>query len=72
LDEYPSGNKERENLLDTLCDIHARELSNLHIFCTSRRELDIEAAFKPLLKGSGHIDIKSEAKKRLIEKAEGM
>jgi hypothetical protein len=67
--------------------------------------LDIEAAFKPMLRGSGHIDInlnfyepavehdiglpidkilgarayqtwpeeiKSEAKKRLIEKAEGM
>lgn len=105
LDECPLGNKDRENVLDTLCDIHARELNNLHIFCTSRRELDIEAAFKPMLRGSGHIDInlnfyepavehdiglhidkilgarayqtwpeeiKSEAKKRLIEKAEGM
>ncbi|KAH6632800.1 hypothetical protein F5144DRAFT_489374 [Chaetomium tenue] len=106
LDECPESNGERKRMLDTIREIVAADIPNLHIFCTSRDEYDIRRALDspPLYRSSrrgggimdaewlmgGDIsqyvetslgssnfeswppDIKDEAKKTLIQKADGM
>jgi hypothetical protein len=59
LDEYSLEVSEREKLIDLICQIHSPNLENLHILCTSRREVDIEKAFDPLFTApsAGNIDV---------------
>lgn len=59
LDEYSLEVSERKMLLDFISQIQSSALDNLHLLCTSRREADIEEAFKPLFSTSTtvHIDI---------------
>lgn len=47
LDECPALNGERKRLLDTLREILAADIPNLHTFCTSRDEHDIRRALHP-------------------------
>jgi hypothetical protein len=49
LDECPFENRERKLLLEIICKIHKNESKNLHIFCTSRKEVDIDAGLKPVM-----------------------
>jgi len=49
LDECPRLNGARERLLDTLGRICKAAPANLHLFCTSRKEVDVDAALGPLL-----------------------
>lgn len=48
LDEFALDANDRKKLLDFVRQIRESELMNLHILCTSRREVDIERAFAPL------------------------
>lgn len=58
LDECPYSQGQRKMLLDSLRRVHKLELQNLHLMCTSRREDDIEAVLKPLLKSElGKVDV---------------
>ncbi|CZR67570.1 uncharacterized protein PAC_17469 [Phialocephala subalpina] len=59
LDEYSLEVSERKKVLDFIRQIHRVNLKNLHILCTSRREADIEKAFKPLFPASatGNTDV---------------
>lgn len=49
----------RERLLDFILQIQRSELKNLHILCTSRREVDIEKAFKSLfaVSATANVDV---------------
>lgn len=49
LDECPSQEGERKRLLNSLRQIMAAAPANLHVFCTSRKEADIELAMSNLL-----------------------
>ncbi|KAG7294228.1 hypothetical protein NEMBOFW57_004298 [Staphylotrichum longicolle] len=49
LDECPRLNNERQRLLDTLGRICKTAPANLHLFCTSRKEADIDATLGLLL-----------------------
>lgn len=49
LDECPILQGERRLLLDTVRRVVVAAPANLHIFCTSRKEVDIEAVLGPLL-----------------------
>jgi hypothetical protein len=42
-------NGEREQLFSTISEIKSQALPNLHVFTTSRREVDIEEAILPLV-----------------------
>ena len=48
-DECSTDEGERARMLARLVKIHRQGLSNLHIFLTSRRQLDIQEALEPLL-----------------------
>jgi hypothetical protein len=105
LDECPVSQGERGRLLATIRRIATAAPDNLHLFCTSRKETDIDAVLGPLLSPPArdsidltaakntidtdigiYIDsmlaspdfaswpdnVKMEAKKVLIEKADGM
>lgn len=48
LDECQTGNGERRRLLEIVRRIAMLNDSTLHIFCTSRREQDIELALAPI------------------------
>lgn len=105
MDECPDDeNRKREDLLDAIHKIHNANCENIHLLCTSRRELDIEIAIIPLLSTPTnavdlasckeavdhdirlYIDktfssprysfwptgIKTEAREKLIENADGM
>lgn len=49
LDECPVLNDERKKLLTNLRHIFTEAPNSLHIFYTSRKELDIETAMRPIL-----------------------
>ncbi|KAH6849839.1 ankyrin repeat-containing domain protein [Chaetomium sp. MPI-CAGE-AT-0009] len=49
LDECPDLNRERKKLLDSLRRIVTTAPDSVHVFCTSRREPDIDAAMSHLL-----------------------
>jgi hypothetical protein len=49
LDECPVLKYERRRLLDTIRRIATAAPDNLHLFCTSRKETDIDAVLSPLL-----------------------
>ncbi|KUJ13873.1 uncharacterized protein LY89DRAFT_753194 [Mollisia scopiformis] len=49
LDECPSDDQARHNLLETIGRVLASEPDNLHLLLTSRREVDIEKALIPAL-----------------------
>jgi hypothetical protein len=106
LDECPALSGERRKLLHTIRRIATAAPANLHMLCTSRRELDIHGVLSPLLSAAPwgdaidltavqymvdhdiglYIDsifasddfeswpdhVKSEARKLLIERADGM
>jgi hypothetical protein len=57
LDEYAYQISERRNLLDNILQIQMSGLKNLHILCTSRREVDIEKGFKTLFLASAPASI---------------
>jgi ATP/maltotriose-dependent transcriptional regulator MalT len=59
LDECPVLDSERERLLNTVRRIATMAPANLHVFCTSRKEPDIEAMLGPLLSSrqSGSVDL---------------
>ncbi|KAK4150284.1 hypothetical protein C8A00DRAFT_37122 [Chaetomidium leptoderma] len=63
LDECPVLNGERGRLLDTAHRIATEAPANLHMFCTSRRESDIDAVLSPLLLPPGRdaIDLTATA-----------
>lgn len=48
LDECPTEDDERENLLRIIEEIHANSSASLHFLATSRRHFDIEDAIGPL------------------------
>jgi hypothetical protein len=48
LDECPVSKGERRRLLDTIRRIATAAPANLHLFCTSRKETDIDAVLSPL------------------------
>lgn len=49
LDECPITNDERKKLLNSLRHILKAAPDSLHMFCTSRKEADIDKALRPLL-----------------------
>lgn len=49
LDECPMINDERKKLLHGLRHILKAAPNSLHMFCTSRKEVDIDKAMRPLL-----------------------
>jgi hypothetical protein len=59
LDEYSLEVSERKKLLDFIRQLQSSGLTNLHVLCTSRREVDIEKAFKNLFSASmpANVDI---------------
>ena len=63
LDEYSLEASGRRSLLDFICQIQRPELKNLHILCTSRREVDIEKAFRPLFSTTfpGNVNLNLES-----------
>jgi hypothetical protein len=67
LDECPSGNVERDNLLESLSRIHDKGLQNLHLLCTSRNEADIEAVLQPMASSHSNINIDLSAHKSAVD-----
>ncbi|KAL6898779.1 ankyrin repeat-containing domain protein [Trichoderma evansii] len=57
LDECPELNEQREQLMETLHHILAAEFDNLHLFCTSRKEPDIDASLRRYLSEPGRVEI---------------
>jgi hypothetical protein len=59
LDEYLLKVSEKEKLLNLICQIYLLNLENLHILCTSRKEVDIKKAFDPLFTtpSAGNINV---------------
>jgi hypothetical protein len=57
LDEYSLDVSERKRLLDFIRQIQGSELKNLHTLCTSRREADIEKAFRTLFSVSATANV---------------
>jgi hypothetical protein len=57
LDEYPYNISEREQLLANIVKIQTSKSKNLHILCTSRREVDIEKNFKTLFSNTAPANI---------------
>jgi hypothetical protein len=53
LDECPKSNGERAKLLDTIDEIFSWRVDQLHIFVTSRREIDIQDAFDEMPEENG-------------------
>lgn len=49
LDECPVSQGERRKLLDSIRRIAVTALANVHIFCTSRKEADIDAVLGPMV-----------------------
>ncbi|KAJ4859640.1 ankyrin repeats (3 copies) domain-containing protein [Trichoderma breve] len=86
LDECPNINTQREELLEILHYILDSNLNNLHMFCTSRKESDIDVSLQIERDIGEYIDstltnakysswpilIKAEVRKALIEKSDGM
>jgi hypothetical protein len=52
LDECSFDSGARRTLLDTICRIVEKKSENLHLFLTSRREVDIDMMLKPLVSSS--------------------
>lgn len=68
LDECPRLKGERERLLDTLGRICKAAPANLHLFCTSRKEEDIDAALGLLLSPPRRVAINlASATSKLVE-----
>lgn len=57
LDECPELNGQREQLMETLHYILAAESDNLHLFCTSRKEPDIDTSLHRYLSEPGRVEI---------------
>jgi hypothetical protein len=57
LDECPYENGERQKLLASICRIYKKTSQNLHLLCTSRKEVDIAKAMTPLLAISSNTTI---------------
>jgi hypothetical protein len=68
LDEYSLEASGRKRLLDFIRQIQNSGLQNLHIVCTSRREVDIEKALMPICSTSvtGNIDVNLESHRRTV------
>lgn len=49
LDECPYQNGERKKLSASICRVYEKTTENIHLLCTSRKEVDIETAMTPLL-----------------------
>lgn len=64
LDECPNINTQREELMEILHYILDSNLNNLHLFCTSRKEPDIDVSLRRQLSepGRGALDISSHMK----------
>ncbi|KAL7785777.1 ankyrin repeat-containing domain protein [Trichoderma afarasin] len=61
LDECPNINTQREELMEILHYILDSNLDNLHLFCTSRKESDIDDSLRPQFSkpGRGELNISS-------------
>ncbi|KAK3317580.1 ankyrin repeat-containing domain protein [Cercophora scortea] len=57
MDECPTINGERRKLLNSIRRIVEKAPDNLHMFCTSRNEADINTAISPLLTSSSRAAI---------------
>ncbi|CZT12383.1 uncharacterized protein RAG0_16224 [Rhynchosporium agropyri] len=57
LDECPDLAGDREKLLKSLNLIHQKDLKNIHLFLTSRREEDIETSYRSIEGDSERTDI---------------
>ncbi|KAG0646183.1 ankyrin repeat [Hyphodiscus hymeniophilus] len=66
LDEYP---EDRMTLLEAIRCIQMSELSNLHMLCTSRRELDIEIASNSFFKTAAKfdMDLTAHARRHVVD-----
>lgn len=64
LDECPNINTQREELMEILHYILDSNLNNLHLFCTSRKESDIDVSLRRQLSEPGRatLDISSHLK----------
>ncbi|KAL6812142.1 ankyrin repeat-containing domain protein [Trichoderma sp. SZMC 28015] len=64
LDECPNINTQREELMEILHYILDSNLNNLHLFCTSRKESDIEVSLRDQFSKPGRetLDISSHLK----------
>jgi hypothetical protein len=69
LDEYSLEVSDRKKLLDFIRQIQGSQLKNLHILCTSRREQDIEKAFKTFFPDSApaNVDISLITYRRKVD-----
>lgn len=57
LDECPYEDGFRDQLLTTLFHVYNEGGENLHLLCTSRREVDIEKALGPMLDSPSNANI---------------
>jgi hypothetical protein len=74
LDEYSLEASGRKRLLDFIRQIQNSGLQNLHILCTSRREVDIEKALKPICSTTitGNIDVNLESHRWTVNRDIGL
>lgn len=72
LDECPFENEQRQKLLDSITRILAASPKNLHLFCTSRKESDIEAAWEPLSKEPHRVVVDSESHRESLNRDIGI
>ncbi|KAH8821892.1 hypothetical protein F5884DRAFT_746178 [Xylogone sp. PMI_703] len=67
LDECPYESGERKKLLETIHRIYLYRAENLHLLCTSRKEIDIDKEISPLLNSFTTIAIDLSANKDALE-----
>jgi len=68
LDECPSSNGKRGELLKVLRQIHDQQSPNLHLICTSRRETDIERVLEYILSPTSEFNIDLTARKENVDR----
>ncbi|OPB46410.1 hypothetical protein A0O28_0065310 [Trichoderma guizhouense] len=68
LDECPSINTQREELMEILHYILDSNLNNLHLFCTSRKESDIDASLRRQFSKPGREELNISSHLQEIER----
>lgn len=67
LDECPMLDGERKKLLNSLRHILKKAPDSLHILCTSRKEVDIDKAMKPLLFESWGTEVDLSIRRQVLD-----
>jgi hypothetical protein len=68
LDECPSSNDKRGELLRSLRQIYNQNAQNLHLICTSRREAGIERVMEHILSSTSEFDIDLTVRKAVVDR----